>query len=280
MAAPTADAIDAVRGSAQGLVEIDLVVHATGHTAQPDFATAQSRFDACHVKRTILPGVVEGDDAQILAGRRHLEFAICGSARGEAVKNVCLSQDRSVHVVAEGNSGERPGVTGNITLLIGSVVRRREANHCAWQKVDVAHTEWIAGKGGGADQAGGGVLSESPNFQADLPIRTEGVGSVVEEQAAVAVLDQLARGNPTDDPFKDALIGASKTGADEGGVGTQSRRASDRDAVLQEVQIDRRVRTEICNRQIIDPLHDRGVVVGDGGVRVDRHIAADVARDD
>jgi hypothetical protein len=64
-------------------------------------------------------------------------------------------------------------------------------------------------------------------------------------------------------------LDASEAGADDVAVGTEGGGAGDHKAVLREVQVDRRVGPEIGNRQVVEALHDRRVVAGDGGVRID-----------
>ena len=127
----------------------------------------------------------------------------------------------------------------------------------AGEQVDFASTERCAGEGGGTHKARRGVLGARPDFEAGGPIGAEVVRSVGEEESAVAILDQLAAGSAGDLAFEDALVGRTEGGANGVAIGAEGGGACNGDPILREVQVDRRIGSEISKREVVDPLHDR-----------------------
>ena len=286
LVATAAEAIDAIGGGTEGRGEVELVDRAAGHGPEPEVldgtALIEGRFHRADVEGTILDAVVEGDDTEGGAGGVQLDLAIGGTTGGEQAEDVRLGERSAVVVEADGHTGIAPGVAVGGDFLTRDVCGIGQADEGAGEEIDVAHTKGSAcAENGGADEAGGGVLGGGPDFEAGLTGEAKGIGRVQEEETAVAGLDQLATdiARTADDAFEDALVGRTEGGVDEGGVGTEAGGAGDGEAVLDEIEVDRRVGPEIGNRQIVDPLHDALVVVRDAGIRIDEDVAADVAGD-
>ena len=283
LVATAAEAIDAIGGGSEGRGEVELVDRAAGHGAEPEVldgtALIEGGFHRADVESTILDAVVEGDDTEGGAGGVQLDLAIGGTAGGEEAEDVRLGERRAV-VDTDGHTGVAPGIAVGDDLLTGDVRSIGQANEGAGEEIDVAHTKGSArAEDGGADEAGGGVLGGSPDFEAGLTGKAEGVARIVEEEAAVAILDQLATGPADDLAFEDCLVGHAEGGTDGVAVGPQGGGAGDGDPLLREVQVNWRVGPEIRERQVLDALHDPLVVVRDDRVAVEGDIAADVPGD-
>ena len=278
LVAATAEAVDPVGGGTEGRGEIDLIVDSAGHRAEPEpldrTGLIQGRLHRPHVESAILPGIVEGDDAEVRSGRRQLDLPVRGRASGKTSEDVRLGQPGSVVVVGEGDTGERPLVAGGGDFLVGDVGDVSEADDGPRHQIDVTHTKGRAGERGADNRTGGGVLGGGPDVEADLAIGAEGVGAIGKGESAVADLDELAVGTADDLTFENGLVGGTEGGTDDGAVRAQGGGSPDGDALLGEVEVDGRIRTQIRNREIVDPLHDALVVVRDGGVGIDSDVAA------